>query len=83
MDNKAFTLPPNLAEKVDRIQKEMGLDDPGLVITKAIELLDISIGRKVILEEKDKKRSLHIDDLQDYNQTFNLEEDGDNTSSES
>lgn len=70
MKNVAFVLPPKLTKKLEKIQREMGVDDPGVVIAKAIDLLDISIGRKVILEEKETKRALKINGLEEYNQTF-------------
>lgn len=77
MGSTAFILPPKLSSKVDRIQKEMGLNEPGKVITKAIELLDISIGRKVIL--KDNSKTFQIDDLEDYSKTREIKPDGSST----
>ncbi len=76
MKKRAYILPEKLEEKVQRIQKELGLKDSGQVLSKAIELLDVSIGRKVVLEEKKKDRSLHITDLEEYNQTVILNDDG-------
>ena len=76
MKNTAYVLPPKLAEKVKRIKKELGLKDTGSVITKAIELLDISLGRKVVLTEKGKSTTYQIEDLEEYQQTFSIESNG-------
>ncbi|HEX9804865.1 MAG TPA: hypothetical protein VGA67_04230 [Candidatus Dojkabacteria bacterium] len=76
MGKTAYILPPKLSSIVEKIQKELGLNEPGEVITKAIELLDYSIGRKVILEDKDKKRSIQIDSLKGFHETFDIDSNG-------
>lgn len=76
MKKRAYVLSEKLDEKVERIQRELGLDEPGEVIAKAIELLDVSIGRKVVLEERQTARSLHITGLEKFNQTVTLDDDG-------
>jgi len=72
MKNKAFVLPSTLAKKVDRIQKELGYENPGMVITKAIDLLDLSIGRKIVLEQPKQKKKIEIKELEDYQNTFQV-----------
>ncbi len=71
-DNVAFVLPPNLSKEVKRMQKEMDLNSPGGVILKALALLQMSMGRKVKLEEK--KKQLVIKDFENFNQTVQFEE---------
>ncbi len=72
-DNVAFVLPPNLSKEVKRIQKEMQLSSPGKVIVKALALLQLSMGRKVKLEEK--KKELTIKDFESFNQTVTFDDD--------
>jgi len=67
-DNIAFVLPPKLSEEVKKIQKEMNLKSSGEVISKALALLQLSMGRKVRFESNDEK--LSIDSFKEYNQTI-------------
>lgn len=70
--NIAFAFPKNLTKKVLKLQKELGLKSPGEVILKALSLLELSIGRKV--ELKDKDDTLEISSFEDLRQSIKLEE---------
>ena len=69
MKKKAFILKPPLAEKVEKMKEEMGLKDSGEVLLKAIQLLDIALGRKVILKEKGNKKTIETEDFARFNST--------------
>ncbi|HEC64663.1 MAG TPA: hypothetical protein ENI23_05185 [bacterium] len=71
-DNLAFALPPKLSKDVKRMQKELKLSSPGAVIKKALSLLELSIGRTVKLESKDKFE-IEINDFEGYRQTVTYE----------
>ena len=71
-DNIAFVLPPKLSEEVKRIQKEMNLKSPGEVITKALALLQLSMGRRVKFESN--KEKLSINSFKGFNQTISYSE---------
>lgn len=70
MKKKAFILKPELADKVEKMKEEMGLKDSGEVLLKAIQLLDIALGRKVILKEKGNKKTIETEDFARFNSTF-------------
>lgn len=73
MKNIAYVLSPKMATKVEKIKTELGLKEPSEVLTKAIELLDLSMGRRVILKEKESRASWRIDDLEDFKQTVKVD----------
>jgi hypothetical protein len=74
-DNVAFVLPPKLSKEVKKIQKELDLNSPGEVITKALFLLKVSLGRKVRFESKDNQ--LEIDEFQNYRETITFDDSND------
>ena len=70
MSKKAFILSEGLIRKIEQIQKEMNLKESGDVLSKAINLLSMSLGRKVILQDTDSDSSIEISDLSKYKKIF-------------
>lgn len=69
--NLAVALPEKLTEKVIALQKKLNLKSPGEVILKALSLLELSMGRKV--ELKDKEETLEIKSFEDLKQSIKVE----------
>ena len=69
--NIAVVLPKKLTKKVLALQKKLNLKSPGEVILKALSLLELSIGRKI--ELKDKEETLEINSFEDLRQSIKLE----------
>ena len=70
--NIAIVLPKKLSKKVSEMQKEFGLKSPGEVLVKALSLLELSMGRKV--ELKDKDETLNISSFEGLRQSVKVEE---------
>ncbi|MDD3647695.1 MAG: hypothetical protein PHS44_04315 [Candidatus Dojkabacteria bacterium] len=68
----AVTLPRNLTRKIEDIQKQMDLKTPGEVILKALSLLELSMGRKV--ELKDKDETFEIKSFENLRQSIKLDD---------
>ena len=68
--NLAVALPKRLTQKVVELQKQLGLKSPGEVILKALSLLELSMGRKV--ELKDREDTLEIKSFEDLRQSIKV-----------
>ncbi|KXK27338.1 MAG: hypothetical protein TR69_WS6001000213 [candidate division WS6 bacterium OLB20] len=75
----AFVPSSELNEKLKRLQEEMHLGSAAEVISLALSMLEISLGREV--EVRDSKHSYRISKFSRYNQTVTLDDD-DNGSSD-
>lgn len=77
MDDKklVFVADEDLSGRIKDMQKELNLKSPAEVIAMGLSLLELSVGRNIEIQEKDKKYK--IKDLAKYNQTFAIEDDGD------
>lgn len=78
MKKTAYVLPEKLSDQVERIQHQLGMSDTGSVISKAIELLNVSIGRKIVLEDMHDKTTLEIDEFCKYDKNLEIKKDGSN-----
>ncbi len=70
-NNIAIALPKNLTKRVRLLQKQLGLKTQGEVILKALSLLEISMGRKI--ELKDKNKTFEINTFENLKQSIKLD----------
>ncbi len=73
-DKIHFVTSDDAAEKIKKLQEKLKVDSPGEVISMALSMLELAIGRDV--EFSDKKKSLKVSKFSKLNQTVIIE-DGD------
>lgn len=69
---KAFVPSKELQTKINQIQQELKLEDPAEVISMALYLMDLALGREV--EFKDKHQTFRTTKFAEHNQTVILED---------
>jgi len=73
-DKITFVAPRKVSSKIKQLQEQLKLDSPGEVLSMALSMLELALGREV--ELKDKKGSYHISKFSKYHQTVEISEDG-------
>jgi hypothetical protein len=68
----AFLADKELAKKIRSMQDTLHLKTPGEVVSRALSLMELSMGRKLELWDNDKK--IKIDDFSKFNQTVIVED---------
>lgn len=72
---KAFIASSELTKKIEKLQKELQLDSAGEVISLGLSMLEMSLGRNVDFQDKDK--SYRVSKFAGANQTVILDVDSD------
>jgi len=76
----AFVPSSELKQKLDKLQHEMKLESPAEVISLALSMLEISLGRDV--ELADNTSRYKISRFAKYNQTVSFEDHDDGSGSQ-
>jgi hypothetical protein len=75
-DELTFVASKKLSDKIKELQRQLELESPGEVLSTALSMLELSLGREV--EFKDKNGSYKTSKFSKYNHTIELTEDGRN-----
>lgn len=75
LENLAFVFPPRLSRKIKDLQKDMGAKSAGEVLIKAISLLEVSVGRKVEIQDENTQK-WEIDEFEDHKKRVELRQGG-------
>ncbi|MBN1331972.1 hypothetical protein JW978_03750 [Candidatus Dojkabacteria bacterium] len=64
--NLAFVFPEGLSRRIKALQNDMKVKSASEVLVKAISLLELSIGRKVELKDKNSEQKWEVDEFEEY-----------------
>lgn len=84
MDNPkktAFVASDKLMKRLKKLQEEMKLGTSAEVVSLALSLLEISMGREVELNDNSNKTKFRISNLAKYNQTISFDDEDNGGSS--
>ncbi|MBD3281000.1 hypothetical protein GF389_05820 [Candidatus Dojkabacteria bacterium] len=70
--NLAFVFPNGLSKRIKALQTDMKANSAGEVLVKAISLLELSIGRRIEIKDKQTESKWEVDEFEDYERRVDI-----------